>query len=179
MSTSPRTHALLTKLFPLAVAVAGVFVWVSGQSLPSMMASHFGASGQADGFMPREAYRLLMTGVTVGVPLLVVYVPNWLIRAMPGAVNLPHRNDWLAPERQAATLDALRRMSFGFGWLLLGFLAYVQWLVLRANTADPPALPLTWLVGGLLLFVCGNLFLIFLLFRRFGRVPGAPRTDGR
>ena len=179
MSASPRPRALLTTLFPLAVMVAGVFVWVSGQSLPPMMASHFGASGQADGFMPREAYRLLMTGITVGVPLLVVYVPNWLIRAMPGAVNLPHRAYWLAPERQAATLDALRQMFFGFGWLLVGFLAYVQWLVLRANAADPPALSLTWLVGGLVVFVVGNLFWTVLLFRRFGRVPAASRTAGR
>jgi hypothetical protein len=67
------------------------------------------------------------------------------------ARRLPRREYWLAPERHAETMDALRRMSFGFGWLLVGFLAYVQWLVLRANAANPPIWPLTWFVGGLML----------------------------
>ena len=158
-------------VFPLFVLSVATYVWLSSQALPEVVASHFGPSGRANGFMPREAYAQLMAGLIVALPLLVVYLPNALMRRGAGAINLPHRQYWLAPERREQTIERLCRGSFGFGYLLVAFLGYVHQVVLLANRVIPPGLPLEWFVGGLVAFVVGMLGYAFLFLRPFLRVP--------
>ncbi|MCE5232065.1 MAG: DUF1648 domain-containing protein [Mizugakiibacter sp.] len=162
----------LSKFFPVFVLAAAAFVWLSGQSMPAVVASHFGASGQADAFAPREGYVRFMTALVLLLPVLVVYLPNWLLARVGFAVNLPNKRYWMAPERREETLAYLRGNAFRLGYLLVGLLAYVHWLVVRANAAVPPALDAAWLVGGLVAFVVGAGACVLALVRRFARVPG-------
>jgi hypothetical protein len=132
---------------------AGAYVWVSGGSLPNMVASHFGPSGTANGFMARASYVHFMLVLIVALPVSLGLLPGLLL-GLPGIrINLPNRDYWLAPSRRAATIAALQLQLTGFAILLLLFLTYIHWLTVRANQMTPPALPSDWFIGGLVTFV--------------------------
>jgi hypothetical protein len=117
------------------------------------VASHFGADGVPNGFMPRGAYLGLMLGFTVGLPFLLA-LPGWFIqRVPPSMIHLPRKDYWLAPERRASTLAFMTRRSTMFGAFLIVFLCYVHWLVVEANRIVPPHLAAGALVAGLMVFV--------------------------
>jgi hypothetical protein len=164
-----------TLLLILALA-AGMFVWFSSATLPDMVASHFGPSGAANGFMARALYVHFMLLLIVALPLVLGLLPGLLL-GLPGLrINLPNRYYWLAPSRRAATIATLGQHMAGFGVLLVLFLTYVHWLTVRANQAFPPALPNNWFVGGLIVFVLTLALWIGHLRWRF-RVP-ADRGPG-
>jgi hypothetical protein len=137
----------------MLLLVAAVFVLLSGSSLPPVVASHFAASGEANGFIPRRVYLGLMLVLTVGLPLLLVCVHGAVRFINPRFINLPHREYWLAPERVAATLAFLQSQSIYFAALLAVFLCFVHWLVVRANAVQPPHLSASSFVAGLVVFL--------------------------
>jgi hypothetical protein len=125
----------------------------TGTQLPALVASHFGSAGDANGFMPRDAYVDFMLAIVVGLPAFMVAV-TWLAIARPNArINLPHRDYWLAPQRRADTIATLRAGILRFGALLVVFLCYMHWLVVRANAAQPARLDNAWFIGGLVAFL--------------------------
>jgi hypothetical protein len=155
----------------MLAACAGAYVWVSSTALPAMVASHFGPSGAANGFMPRAAYVDVMLVLVTVLPVALGLLPGLLL-GLPGVrINIPNRDQWLAPVRRGATIAYLRRHMAGFAALLVLFLTYVHWLVLRANLATPPALANDWFIGGLILFAVSVALSIGVLLRRFRR-PG-------
>ena len=160
-----------TSLFLVFVAAVAVYVWSTSGALPQVAASHFNASGQANGFMPRALYRDFMVGLVLVLPLLVVFLPNAFMRRASALINLPNRDYWLAPERREQTIESLCRGSFGFGYLLVGFLGYVHWLVVRSNQSAPPRLASEWFVGGLIVFIGCVVLWAFSYLRPFFRVP--------
>jgi hypothetical protein len=155
----------------LVLVAAGAFVWLTGSALPSIVASHFGRGGVATGFAPKEAYLGLMLTFVVAVPLLLALSARLVGVLPPRLINLPHREYWLAPQRRAATLDALSAMSVQFALVLAVFLCFVHWLVVRANAARPPRLEETPFIAGLALFGIITMARVLLLLRRFNRVP--------
>lgn len=164
-------HRIRSIWFLVFVVAVAAYVWHTSAELPQIMASHFNAAGQADAYMPRNAYRNFFTGLVLILPLLVVFLPNALMRRASATINLPHRDYWLAPERRTQTVDSLCKLSFGFGYLLVGFLGYVQWLVIRSNRTVPPGFPSDWFIGGLVVFIGCVIIWGFLTLRRFFRVP--------
>ena len=57
--------------------------------------------------MPRAAYLRFLIGLLVGLPLRVALLAN-ATRFLPTRfINLPNRDYWLAPEREAQTLAYL------------------------------------------------------------------------
>ena len=122
-------------LLLVTVCAAG-FVWTSASSLPSMVASHFGPSGAANGFMPRASFVHFMFVLVVLVPIATGLLPGLLLNVPGIRINLPNRDYWLAPPRRAATIAELQRLMAGFAVLLVLFLSYVHWLTIRANQAE-------------------------------------------
>lgn len=158
--------------FLALILLAALFVWISSRSLPAVVASHFGISGHANRFMPRDAYVGLMLAAVMLVPLLLVALPTWAFRSPNAPINLPHRDYWLAPQRRAQTVATLSAQLVRFAILVLMFLCYVHWLVVKANQVTPPALASRWMVAGLAVFLLATLVWVVALVRRFGRVPG-------
>ena len=153
------------------LAAAAAFIWLSGDALPPVVASHFVAGGAANGFMPRSAYLGMMLAVAVGLPLAQALVFG-LIRLVPDRfINLPQRDYWLAPERRQQTLDYLGDQGNRFAMLLCGFLCFVHWLVLRANAQQPPQFPEATLFAALPLFVGALVIWIGAFVRHFLRRP--------
>jgi serine/threonine-protein kinase len=153
--------------FLLLVACAALFVLGTSQSLPRIVASHFGVSGRADGFMPRVFYVWFMLVIVALVPLILALIPLQVFRNPNARINLPNREYWLAPERSAATIEYLSRQALRFATMLLAFLCYAHWLVVRANKATPPHLTSNWFIGGLVVFLVATLAWIVSLIGHF------------
>jgi uncharacterized membrane protein len=148
------------------IACAAVFTGLTGRDLPTLVAAHFDAAGAVDGYLPRGPYIALMLLITVAVPLLVVIIPGRALSHPETRINLPNRDYWLAPERRADTVRYLARQSSLFAWLLVVFLCYAQWLVVRANRLTPPRLDSGAFLTGLVVFmVCTLLWVVRLMLR--------------
>lgn len=156
----------------LALLYAGfvALVWLTREQLPERVASHFGASGRADGWMSRDSHvRYVMTFGLV-FPMVVPAI-CYCVRFLPAAlINIPRREYWLAPERKAETTDYLFRHSLWLGCLAVCFIAGSHWMVVDANLSIPPRLStplLASVAGG---FIVGLVCWVGVLLRRFLRV---------
>jgi len=162
----------LAKWISLGIGVASALrialVW---DRLPARMASHFGPSGQPDGFMPRDGFFIFYFGVFGLVIALFMTMPAVLDRIPRELVNIPHREYWLTDERWP---DAMERMSGWMAWFGVGLAvlaAAVLQVVLRSNLQQMP------LDNGVMLVLIGGFFAftfywLFALYRAF-RPPTA------
>jgi hypothetical protein len=154
-------------LFALYIAGAAAFVWLSSSGLPPLVAAHFGAGGAANGFMTRIAYTRCMVAFVTGLPACMILATWYAVGHARARLNVPNRDHWLAPERRAATVAFLRTGILWFGVLLVAFLCYAHGLVVRANEAQPPVLPESWFIGGLVVFFVVLFIAIRTFLRRF------------
>jgi len=161
----------MRRFFVLVLVAAGAFVWLTSGALPAVVASHFGPGGIANGYMGRSTYTLLMLALVIAVPALIAS-SMLVVRVLPPQfVNLPNKRYWLAPERRAASLEALGGLGLRFAIALAVFLCFVHWLVVQANTVQPPRLSEPWFLASLAVFGAATLGWLFSLYRRFGHVP--------
>src|ERR1700704_380948 len=159
------------RLFALYIACGAVFIWLSSMRLPPLVASHFGASGLANGFMTRADYIVFMVAFVIGLPAFVVLVTWFAVGNAKARLNLPNRDYWLAPERRGGTVAFLRNGILWFCILPGSFLCYAHALVVLANGIQPPRLANSWFIGGLVAFF----IVLFIAVRKFlGRFR---RTD--
>src|SRR5689334_11822606 len=165
------TKGVSFPVFLALVAIGAVFVWYSTLRMPAVVASHFVASGVANGFMPRERYLPLMMGVTILLPLLVTLPLSIGLNNPKLKINLPHRDYWLAPERREETIAFVRQQMMRFAIALLLFVCYAHWLVVKANEHSPPTFSSVSMASGLLVFAAYVIIWIALYFTRFRQVP--------
>ena len=158
-----------TIAFLLLLIVLVAFVWRTSQALPPVVASHFSASGAANGFMPRATYTTLVVALVVGAPLLLALVPAAAAGRGAKNLNVPDREYWLAPERGEATSAYIRGHGRWFAAAVALFLTYAHWLVVRANELRPPILSTAGIVSGLVVFFLALAVWVAVLFRRFRR----------
>ena len=158
-------------LLLLVLVGTASFVLFSGQSLPPVAASHFAAGGNADSFMPRNEYLVLMASISVGTLLLLALCSGLLRFVPPSMVNLPNRDYWLAPERKEKTYAFLRNHGIYLSVLVALFLCFIHWVVLQANAVEPPQLSLPLFVSGSAGFLIAVGIWIAVLFAHFVRRP--------
>lgn len=116
-------------------ALRVVQVW---DKLPERMASHYGPSGQPDGFMPRDDFFIFYAGVFGVVVVLFTSMPVVLSRIPRELVNIPHRAYWTTDERWPEAMERMGRWMAWFGTAMAALAAAVLHLVLRANLAWAP-----------------------------------------
>jgi len=138
---SPPEALDIMRLLLVTLLLAVVFVFLTAGPLPPVVAVHFAVGGAANGFMPKANYLRFTMALLIGLPLLIVFFSSLTTILPPRLINLPNREYWLAPERQADTLAYLRKHGTHFGVILVLFLCFVHWLVVRANTHNPPLFP--------------------------------------
>lgn len=163
-------------MLPLGVATlsGAAFVAVSSRGLPYLVAAHFNAAGQVNGYMPRDFYVGLMIVLMVTVPVMVALVPMRAFNDPQARINLPHREYWLAHERRDETIAVLSRFARRFSVMLELFLCYGHWAVVQANHRSPPTLPSTPFIVVVVLFIVATMTGVIALIARFQRVPGGP-----
>ena len=157
------------RLFVLYIASVAVFVWLTSMHLPPLVASHFGASGAANGFMSRTSYLRFTVGFVVGLPAFMVLLTWYAVGSAQARLKLPNQEYWLAPERRAGTVAFLRNAILSFGALLVSFLCYAHGLVVLANGLQPPRMSNSWFIGGLLAYFVVLLVAVRRFLRRFRR----------
>lgn len=146
---------------------AAAFVHFTSQSLPDRVASHFAGSGQANGFMARDDYRLFMLASCVVVPLGLAGLLSAVFRSAGKHLNLPNREHWLAPVHHGETVGFLVAHAVWFGAMLVAFLCFVHWRVLEANALHPAHLATGPFVGGLVVFLLAVVVWLGAMFVRF------------
>lgn len=150
-----------------AMVVTTAFVLGTTSALPDRVATHFGPGGLADGWMTPQGYRVYMLAFALGFVPFIVAMVGLLPRAFPGAVSVPNRTWWLAPERREATLAFLLGHACRLGVLMAAMLAGVHWLVLEANQATPPRLATAPFVTLLVAFLVLLGMWLVAIYRRF------------
>lgn len=155
-----------------ASAAGALFVVVAGGALPDPVASHFGATGQADGFMSRPVFLWLMGGLAAALPLFVWWGE---VRAFEsGKPNIPHAAHWLGASERERSLRFVGAHAAAMAVALAVFLAFVFGLVVDANTAAGAkgldvGLIMTAIVA-LVVFLIASMAVLWLRFaRRSGR----------
>lgn len=153
----------------LIIAAVAAAIALTASYLPPVVASHFVAGGGANGFMPHGAYLVLMLALAVGLPLLIVALSGIANRVPARYMNLPNRDYWLAPEREAETRAYLAGHGAYFASVAALFIGYLHLLVIVANAATPPRFPESWLFGGGVVFVIALVAGLVSLGRHFRR----------
>ncbi|MFN7732329.1 MAG: DUF1648 domain-containing protein [Pirellula sp.] len=106
--------------------------------MPERVATHFGPSGQPDGWMSRTSAVVFQAALQIGLPSLFVWIA-WAIPRFPNSmINVPHREFWLAPERRAATLQRMSGMLLHIALANSIFVTVIGHLVYDANRRGGP-----------------------------------------
>jgi hypothetical protein len=155
----------------LFVAAGAIFVWWSSGGLPDVVASHFIAGGGVDGFLQRGQYTAFMLALVILVPLLLRLAGGLALRLPVRFVNLPNKQYWLAPERQAATLSSIARFGSWASYATLALLCAVHGFVVRANSMHPPHLDEAPLVGLIAIYFVVLFAGTLAVLGRFFRTP--------
>lgn len=139
-------------------------------SLPDQVATHFGPGGKPDDWMQKSTALLVLAGFQLFFPLLLLSITRLIKKLPSGAINIPNRRYWLAPERREASLRWLQQPMSGIAGSTAVLLIAANHFTYRAN-----------LRGGHLeegpFFCCLTLYLAVTLWqviaitRRFGRLP--------
>lgn len=156
-------------LFVLVLVVAPIVLWSTGSTLPPEVASHFGHAGQANSFMPREFYLLVMTALVTLLPLFVAATNGLVPRFVPKKM-VRDPGYWMTPPRREASVHALGNFACLLGMLLSLFMLALHFLVLQANASQPPHLPMPAFFALLGVFLSLLAVWMLALFRRF-RTP--------
>lgn len=177
-----------TSRIPLIVLVLcclgylGFLTWTA-PLLPERSASHFGASGEADGWMHRSSYLPFMAVVGLAVPCFLVALIYSLTRFLPiECCNLPNRDYWFGPETRRETCTYILYHSCWYGSLFVLFFAGIHWLTIQANRqgAESATLSIPGMIvvsGG---FLLATIVWIISMMRHFKKAPSqkSPSTPG-
>ena len=152
-------------LVPLGFAASQIAYF--SDKLPPIIATHFGASGVADGWGSPRTFLGIYAALLVVITLMFCAIPAFARRVPTKWVNLPNRDYWLAPERKEATIAILERWANGFGLTTLCFLVYVFHLTLQANLRQPAILAMSPFMISLALFLFAAFTWVFVLLGPF------------
>ncbi|MDQ6684929.1 MAG: hypothetical protein M3Z16_07370 [Pseudomonadota bacterium] len=127
---------VLRVLMLIAVALGGLFVWTTGEDLPSLVGTRF-YEGQATRFTTREIFLGVAFCCVVGVPLLMAFSARWITVLPPRLARLPNAIYWLAQERLSATLDGLAAYHRAMALILLFYFCHMYWIFVQATVHSP------------------------------------------
>jgi len=140
-------------------------------TMPGVMATHFGASGSANGWQTKGQFFFIEI-VMLGVSLLIAFgIPAIIAAAPPSLVSLPNKDFWLAPIRRDHTIAIFRIQMAWFACALLTFLIVVNQLVFNANQSVPRHLNGAQFTMALVAFLCFVAIWTIRLIGYFSKTP--------
>ena len=137
--------------------------------LPDRLASHFGASGMPNGWMPKTGFFFVYLIVILAACSVEFLLPRSIAKRPDRRINLPHKEYWLAPERRAETFAFFEKFFAWYGCAFLLLEVCVLELALQANFRNPPVLPTGPVVTLIVAFVLFNIGGVITIFRRFSQ----------
>ena len=161
--------------FPLAVSLLAALAyayctWFFAHDLPDHVATHFDATGRANGWMTRSGSIAFELALGLGVQVFIALM-CWLARYLaPARVNIPHKQYWHQPEHFPRACAMIFRHSLWLGSLIVVWLILLNYQVRQANLAVPAHLSPGGFVFAMGTFLVVLLWWIIALLHLF-RVP--------
>lgn len=154
----------------LAVLAGGAIAAWYWPALPERVASHFDAAGRPNGWSSRESFVGLMVGMTVFHAALFLGIEQVVRRSPKKWINLPHKEEWLSPGREARTREILAGHLLALGLATIVLVDLVSAMTLATNAGSAPRLGAgAWiLLAG---FVATTLGIVVRMLVVFGRRP--------
>jgi uncharacterized membrane protein len=137
--------------------------------LPERMASHFGASGAANGWMTKSQFLLVYAAILLPAFFLEFWLHRRIATTPEKRINLPNKDYWLAPERRAETFAYFENFFAWYGCAFLLLEVFAMALAIRANFQSPPRMPAVPIVTAIAAFLAFNIAWIVAMLRRFSR----------
>jgi uncharacterized membrane protein len=161
----------IPRFFFFAILAAGVLQCIHDfPLLPQRMASHFAASGAANGWMTKSQF-LIVYAIVLLPALFVEFRLHRKIATTPEKnLNLPNRQYWLAPERRDKTFAYFEMFCAWFGCAFLLVEVCAMGLAMRANFQGPPRMPTAPIASLLVGFATFTIVGVVSLLRRFSRI---------
>lgn len=173
-----RNSRLALLVWCLLLIGAAVHTAYYYPKLPALMASHFDAQGNPDGWSPKESFFTAHMLTFAGLSLFLLAM-SFATRVMPAwMVNVPNKDYWLAPERRSESLAYVSRVLLWISNGTMLFLIAGVDSVFCANLAPPVRMPAEfwgWLAG-FVLFVIVLTVQLHLRFRRPGKQSDGNRV---
>lgn len=127
-------------LYGLALVVKIGTVAYAAVKLPERIASHFGASGAADGWSSRSSYLtftiLIAAFMMLGLPAL----GRLLTLGSGTGMNIPNKEYWLRPENRPELRRRITEDMVFLGAVTGLLLSWIDVLVVQANQSATPSL---------------------------------------
>ena len=155
-----------------AILAAGILQCLHDYPLlPNRLASHFSASGNANGWMTKSQF--LMTYAVVILPALALefWVPRGITGRPDSRLRLPNKEFWLAQDRRGETFSYFEKFFAWYGCAFLLMEVFAMGLAMRANFQSPPQLPTGPIVFAIAAFVLFNIVWVAAMVRRFSKLP--------
>jgi hypothetical protein len=150
-----------------------VSLFIFGPLLPERVATHFGAAGQANGWMARPVHLLVFGLFGLGFSSFFILL-CYAIRFLPPALlNVPHPEYWRSPEHYPAACAFIFHESFWLGALAALWVTALQVLTFTANRHIPAHLDSEPSNVVMIAFLVATLLWIARLYWHFAHVPKA------
>lgn len=110
-------------------------------SLPDSIATHFDFRGNADDFMDRGNFCLLMSCIYLFCVAPLFFVGLWFELLPARFQKIPSKHQWFGGDNEALRTAHISSIAYRFcavGLLVSGFIALLTELILRANLHSPP-----------------------------------------
>lgn len=157
-------------LFVLLCLVTLVHIGYYYPRLPEIVASHFDATGKANGYSSKQVFMGLYAGLIglmvfcfVGLPALLPKIPHSLI-------NMPNKDYWFAPERRDETFKVLSHDLLRMGNATMALVVVLFHMVIQSSltshAAKPPQLSL-WFWAILAAYLFYILIWTIVFYRKF------------
>ncbi len=101
--------------------------------MPEEIASHFNASGSADGWMNKSTYFLTYYLIMLSIAVMFYVINLFLNRIPEKMINLPNKKYWLDPARKEESINSIKNFIYWFGTLTITYILLVFREVYIAN----------------------------------------------
>ena len=163
-----RTLGYITLGLAAVITVAQVIAYLP--LLPEKVASHFGADGEADGWMSRNSFVIMHVATQFCTAAFLVGIAKFG-RYMPDSLfNLPHKEYWLHESRRETTFNYSESILTLIAGATVLFLCVVFHLVYRANVVEG-RLAEGWFIASLVAYLVLIIGLVIRMSMRFGKPP--------
>jgi len=139
--------------------------------LPEKVASHFGASGEANSFMAKNKFVYLSIGLILFLDILFFGLSKLMNILSDSGFNLPNKKYWLHSARRVKTLQTIKKMLYNVSTITILFLMAIMQKIIESNISG------TFKLGNetfvyFILYVVGLAVYIVSFYLKFSRVPG-------
>jgi uncharacterized membrane protein len=158
----------------ILLALAAIQLIHHYPNMPEVMATHFGPSGLPDAWTNKNMFFVTYGAIEVVIVAMAFFLAKFGSRLPTGALNIPNKDYWLAPERRAGSLRFVWGQILWLEAATLAFLLAVAEVVFRTNLGgDPAVLPTPNFAILLVIFVVVTGWLSLRILLRFRRPSDA------